>query len=66
LRLAIGPKLGAARPLLDELPELPELPEPPEDPLEPVPDGFDVTVPVPCAPAWLIRAAQVPLGFTKD
>lgn len=57
------PKVGPARPLL--LDEEPELLDPlPLEPLEPVPDGAEVTVPVPCAPAWPIKDAQVPVGLT--
>src|ERR1700761_7212583 len=51
-------------PELDPEPE-PE-PDPEPDPDPPVPLGADVTVPVPAFPAWLINAAQFPVGFVGE
>src|ERR1700744_1550077 len=54
-------------PPLLPLPRDPELEPEPELDAEPaVPLGADVTVPVPTAPAWLIRVAQLPVGLVGE
>jgi len=53
-----------ADPLLELLPLLPLLPALPAAPGFEVPEGAEVTVPVPADPASLIRAAQLPVGET--
>jgi len=63
------PTFGLLLPLEPELEPEPE-PEPeldPDpDPEPPVPLGAEVTVPVPALPAWLIRAAQFPVGAVGE
>lgn len=66
-----APTFGLLLPLEPELePELDPEPEPEPDP-EPDPDpavplGAEVTVPVPPLPAWLIKAAQFPVGALAE